>query len=150
FSFCAPVDQADYGCADPASNACQPPNAIGACQGGACAVGVCKTGYGDCNGMVSDGCETNLRTSNTDCGTCGNACTGGPTCQDGTCAATCGPPLTNCGGTCANLLTSVSHCGGCNVACPTPGPGLIAVCMNGSCTTQAACPPGQTLCVGAG
>jgi hypothetical protein len=46
----------------------------GACSGGACHVQQCTTGWGDCNGLYSDGCEADLATDNNNCGACGNQC----------------------------------------------------------------------------
>jgi Fibrinogen beta and gamma chains, C-terminal globular domain/Stigma-specific protein, Stig1 len=59
-----------------------------ACTGGACVVGACTTGFGNCNGTASDGCEVNLNTSVTHCGRCGNTCATGLTCVAGTCTST--------------------------------------------------------------
>ena len=41
------------------------------CNGGTC--GGCEPGWGDCNNNMSDGCETQLNSSN-NCGSCGNSC----------------------------------------------------------------------------
>ncbi|MDB4932297.1 MAG: uncharacterized protein JWM10_4781, partial [Myxococcaceae bacterium] len=48
------------------------PNATPACAAGACAA-VCASNYGDCDANVANGCETDLRTSPTNCGACGRA-----------------------------------------------------------------------------
>jgi hypothetical protein len=144
---CVPTDQPSYGCAAGASTCapCVVANAIAACAGGACAVGQCQTDFADCNQNPADGCEVNLRTSNSHCGTCGNACPGGTSCFDGSCLAAGGPPLSNCSGTWVNLVTSISNCGGCGKAC-TPGAGQIATCAGGSCVYNAACPAGLSTC----
>jgi len=47
----------------------------------------CALHLGDCNGTLADGCETNVASSNLNCGACNHACAGGETCQSGTCSA---------------------------------------------------------------
>ncbi len=65
------------------------------CMAGACRVGACNAGWGDCNGDPADGCETSLR-SFSHCGTCTRACVAGQGCNRmGACVAagsagTCG------------------------------------------------------------
>jgi putative Ig domain-containing protein/IPT/TIG domain-containing protein len=67
-------------------NVCpQTSNATESCVSGSCAVTTCSAGYGDCNHLASDGCETNLLTSNSNCGACGNACAAGQSCTNGSC-----------------------------------------------------------------
>jgi len=69
------------GCGD----VCAPTHAIPSCSAGSCAVAACDAGFGDCNGSVSDGCETDLTTAAA-CGVCGRACTGAtPDCVGGSC-----------------------------------------------------------------
>ncbi len=47
--------------------------------------------FADCDGVAANGCETDLRTDNSDCGACGNACSGAAgTCSAGVCLA-CNP-----------------------------------------------------------
>ena len=47
----------------------------------------CASGFGDCDGVASNGCEVNLLTSKPNCGTCGHHCTGGAlaSCCSGMC-----------------------------------------------------------------
>jgi alpha-tubulin suppressor-like RCC1 family protein len=47
---------------------------------------MCAAGVGDCNGDRSDGCETSLTNSATNCGMCGRTCGTGERCRDGACA----------------------------------------------------------------
>jgi hypothetical protein len=61
------------------------PNGVSACFGGNCVVSSCNSGYGNCNGSFSDGCEVNLSTSNSNCGACGTVCPLGKTCIGGVC-----------------------------------------------------------------
>ncbi len=57
-----------YSCKAPNETGC----AIGKCQ---CATGL----YGDCDGQVTDGCETRLNVDG-NCGACGKTCAGGQSC----------------------------------------------------------------------
>ncbi len=64
--------------------ACAPSHATGACAAGACAVATCEAGWGDCDGLASNGCEADLTASVAHCGRCSNACP-----ADGTGASAC-------------------------------------------------------------
>ncbi len=55
-------------------------NAEGLCTAGACTMGDCLPGFGDCD-TSGDSCETAL-TSTDNCGSCGNACSDGESCLD--------------------------------------------------------------------
>lgn len=59
------------------------PNAAAACTAGVCGL-TCATGFGNCDGNVTNGCETDTRTSALHCGTCGTACPSG-VCEAGVC-----------------------------------------------------------------
>jgi len=58
------------------------------CTAGVCD-SICRAGWGNCTQPVAptadDGCETAIDTD-TDCGSCGNVCTGRETCRAGLCA----------------------------------------------------------------
>ena len=111
-----------------------------ACQGDACSV-ACPPGYGNCDGMVANGCETNVGADNRHCGACGNACPGGQACVDGACRLTCSPGQRVCSGTCVNVQTDNRHCGACGQLC-----GAGTVCSSGACTST--CAGGTTACSG--
>jgi len=45
----------------------------------------CNPGFGDCDSLAANGCETSLNNDLDNCGTCGHQCTGGQTCVGGNC-----------------------------------------------------------------
>jgi hypothetical protein len=68
---------------------CALANALSTCTGSACAVSACTSGFGNCDGVASNGCEADLGNSAANCGTCGHACAGGQSCYAGACSSTC-------------------------------------------------------------
>lgn len=87
---------------------CSVTHGVPACVDGYCRVGACGTGYADCDGYLSNGCEVDLTTSASNCGRCGNVCPSGQTCVAGTCATrpppiTCGPRQAPRDGRCVPL-----------------------------------------------
>jgi hypothetical protein len=50
-----------------------------------CGIASCTRGWADCNHVVSDGCEVELKSSNSHCGTCDQVCGAGQNCIDGVC-----------------------------------------------------------------
>jgi RHS repeat-associated protein len=64
----------------------QHPERRGACVAGTCGVGTCDAGFGDCDGLAANGCETSLTSDDDNCGACGSVCDG--TCTGGLCAGT--------------------------------------------------------------
>lgn len=132
------------------------------------------TSDGNCDSNGSNGCETNLLTSNTNCGTCGNSCNAsistnsitGVDCDTGSCEVlTCGAGRADCNGTFGdgceiNTTNSSSHCGGCTTGPTTTWDGgnncSSAVNTNSitavSCTSSAcrvtACAAGRADCDG--
>lgn len=58
------------------------------CENQTCTVTSCDTGYGDCNGDPSDGCETNLVSNDEHCGACARDCSSvSATCTVDSCGA---------------------------------------------------------------
>jgi hypothetical protein len=45
----------------------------------------CNKWYGDCDGKPSNGCETDLKHDDKNCGSCGNECEYGEICALGFC-----------------------------------------------------------------
>lgn len=71
-------------------NACpMRPHSSVSCMAGAC-TDTCSTGYANCDGNASNGCEASLTDSTTHCGACGNACSLGQSCVAGVCTVTGG------------------------------------------------------------
>jgi len=114
-------------------------NATPACADGVC-IAACASGFGNCDGSVGNGCESNLRTSDAHCGACGQACTRPnalAVCGDGVCrVSTCVGGFADCNGSdfdgCeTNVLSSVTHCGTCGRSCQRPN--ATSQCANGTC-----------------
>jgi hypothetical protein len=100
------------------------PDTTFVCSQGKCA---CPTGQAACGGQCVP------LTTNQNCGSCGNACSGGKTCQGGVCA--CPQGLTDCEGVCLDLKDR-RNCGACGNVCP-----VGANCVDGKCI----CPEGTCL-----
>jgi hypothetical protein len=131
------------------TNACSTAGGAASCAAGACGI-TCAAGRGNCNTLVSDGCETNTNTAASHCGACGRACAlanATAACTAGACAiASCAAGWGDCDGAAsngceANLNTDTAHCGACPAACPAGN-----VCSMGACTLV--CAAGLTNCGG--
>jgi hypothetical protein len=114
----------------------QGPNATASCVGGACRL-ACDIGFGDCDGMPTNGCETALRSTALHCGRCGNACPERENarvfCSSGRCEFVCTTGFGDCDGMPANgceidLTSDTAHCGTCGRACPVEWE-----CVEGRC-----------------
>ncbi|MBP9197658.1 MAG: hypothetical protein KBF35_08325 [Saprospiraceae bacterium] len=114
----------------------------------------CANGFVDCNGMISDGCETNINTSVTNCGSCGMVCNlanAVSACSGGVCVISfCDPGFSDCNnnvtdGCEINLNTSPLNCGGCGLVCSLPN--AISGCSGGSCVISF-CNAGYSNCDG--
>ncbi len=107
---------------------CAPANATAVCAAGACSVGTCASGFGNCDASATNGCETNLNTSTSNCGACGTVCPGAGaantvvTCTATVCGSTCATGFGDCDGLSSNgcesnLATDSRNCGACGTAC---------------------------------
>ncbi|MEO8905087.1 MAG: hypothetical protein ABI488_21750 [Polyangiaceae bacterium] len=114
------------------------------CVNSVCAVASCNAGYANCTGGYADGCETNLISDVSNCGTCGKACAIGnamPKCENKVCKVnTCTAPFADCdanGTDCeTNTSTSTTNCGGCGargVNCSTDFANATGKCTASSC-----------------
>jgi hypothetical protein len=65
---------------------CENAHGTNNCLNGICSPS-CSSGYGNCDGIRTNGCETQLGTAS-NCASCGNACSSG-TCSNGVCISTC-------------------------------------------------------------
>jgi hypothetical protein len=62
------------------------PNALGSeCTVGKCVVSSCKSGYGDCDESVDNGCEADFRINANHCGSCSTKCPSGQVCYNSVC-----------------------------------------------------------------
>lgn len=133
-----------YGNCGTCGNVCTTANGTGTCAGGSCAVAGCNFGFSDCNGLASDGCETNIYTSVGNCGACGNACfiaNGVGMCSGGGCqVASCNAGWGNCDGNptngCeTNTTSDGNNCGSCGVSCASSCTGGVTgtMCSSGAC-----------------
>lgn len=137
-------------------NVCAYAHAIATCSTGSCVLGACATGYANCDGDPTNGCETDTASNAMHCGGCGRACTplhGVGACTRGACElAACSPGFANCdtlatNGCEASLFTDSLQCGACGRVCPgSTAPNTLARCDAGVCSS--ACVPGYGDCDG--
>ncbi len=122
------------------SNACNLAHSVERCVAGQCDIASCSGDWGNCDGNVGNGCETDTDRDVAHCGMCGRACnaTGGTaTCSNGNCGIVCLSSRGNCDGNVGNgcetnTTNTTAHCGGCGQACSTNG--AVPTCSNSSCT----------------
>jgi hypothetical protein len=98
------------------------------CEAGLCKP-VCDGTWGDCDGNPRNGCETDLLSSDHNCGGCGLVCgtanTASSVCSGGRCRLTCNPGFFDCNGDprdgCEANLAQVNTCNSCmqDADCPT-------------------------------
>lgn len=141
---CASTSNPAFGCEAAACGACaSSAHQTPGCDGNGACTTTCDTGFADCDGMASNGCETDTANDPSDCGTCGKACpgpTGQATCTSGACGLTCPAGFADCNANpadgCETSVTTTTHCGTCSKAC-TNGNGTTA-CTGGGCTPTCA------------
>ena len=117
--------------------------------------GLCSPGQTSCRGICRD-----LRTDNGNCGSCGNTCPSGQTCQNSGCILpgtatpvvstsapvtlvsdiSCSGRQTLCGNSCVDLFTDKKNCGVCGRTC-----GSQEICVSARCG-PACTKSGTSLC----
>jgi hypothetical protein len=116
---------------------CMLANAVPGCAMGNCTVASCNAGFGDCNGMAADGCESDILTDPQNCGGCTNACTlanATPGCAMGNCTiASCNAGFGDCNmnptdGCEVDFTSDNQNCGFCGNQCFGG-----SHCFNGGC-----------------
>lgn len=125
-------------------NRCTAPmSASSYCNLGICAFR-CNMGFGDCDMLAANGCETSLDTSAANCSACGAPCAltnAIPACMAGSCTvAGCTMGYDDCDAIPANgcerdIRSDREHCGLCGRAC-----GATEGCVMGSCVASCSAP----------
>lgn len=126
---------------------CSLANATASCSGGECAVASCSSGYGDCNGDGSDGCEVYLLGIDVNnCGTCRNKCdrpanANEGICKNGKCGyGHCNSGYDDCNGNASDgcevylLGKDVNNCGKCKTTCNLAH--ANSACSSGECVIE--------------
>jgi alpha-tubulin suppressor-like RCC1 family protein len=109
------------------------------CTNGACGYAACLPNFGDCNKMVSDGCERDLASDIFNCGMCLKNCpvpahTTAAACANGACGyAACVANYADCDknpatGCESSVLSDGNNCGKCGTVC-------VSACKGGVCGT---------------
>jgi hypothetical protein len=124
---------------------CNFANANETCPAGVCGIGSCSSGFANCDGVTTNGCEANLGSTSNSL-SCGNVCTfpnGFAACTGAGCLlSVCDVDFGNCDGNAANgcesnLGTDDLNCGSCGYdGNYVPPGGLIPVprsCVGGTC-----------------
>ena len=139
-------------CADPSSDvsncggcgmACMLQNVMGPmCVTSICAFTKCNPGFGDCDLIPTNGCETNIGMDPKNCGGCGMACGPFPNAIPGCAVAsctimTCMKGFADCDGAVKNgcevdTFNDVKNCNGCGNVCPNVINGVPG-CTLGKC-----------------
>jgi hypothetical protein len=72
------------------------PNGSAQCSSGSCSIKACDSGYRDCNGQFTNGCETSITDDLLNCGGCGLKCPPNSTCNAELCTSQIGYPIKDC------------------------------------------------------
>ncbi len=122
-------------------NPCSLANAVEGCENSTCTIEACESGFGNCDGKVATGCETDLASDVDHCGGCGLPCPpfdhGTPECAAASCALVgCDAGFGDCDGNEANgcetsTTDSTQHCGACGAGCLLDN--AAATCFAGEC-----------------
>lgn len=143
-------NDADASQAEPCETPCENAHGSATCETGTCVI-ACETGYADCDGDVSNGCEADIANQSLSCGACTLSCTnpnGESLCSGGLCTPSCAANFADCDGDPANGceadLGSVESCGACAIGCSNAH-GTTS-CVAGACASV--CAAGYADCDG--
>jgi hypothetical protein len=116
-------------------------NGTPGCAASNCGIGSCNNGFDNCDGNITNGCETNINTSIAHCSGCGKPC---PTYANASAKCTtgmCGMGACNAGYLDCNMNSmdgcekngnnDNNNCGQCGKVCTSP-----QFCSNGTCITD--------------
>jgi hypothetical protein len=122
------------------SSACNTANGTASCSAGQCAI-TCLANYGNCDNVVTNGCEVDLTRTVANCASCGHVCpnttNGTAVCDKSVCGVSnCTAPYGDCDGNATNGCESdtskdVQNCGSCGTACSLPH--ATVACGGGAC-----------------
>jgi stigma-specific protein Stig1 len=140
---CADLATDPYNCGR-CGTACVEAHASASCTMGACALGECNRGFGDCDQDPANGCETDLHLDLRNCGACKRTCDfphGVPGCANGCYLASCVFGFDDCNGDpgdgCeTSTVSDPKNCGGCNHSCPAVAHAKV-FCSFGGCAISA-------------
>ncbi len=146
--------RSDNGSCGACGDACSFANGVGQCNAGTCELVGCASGFANCDGDDTNGCETDTTSDVGDCGACGIVCSDNnatPVCNNSVCEiGSCDSNFADCNlspadGCEINLLSDVSNCNACNAVCTVPSG--TPSCIGGACTVDD-CSTGTANCDG--
>ena len=123
-------------------------NAQPKCVNRTCVIDYCLGTFRDCNGNVSDGCETDTSNSVDNCGGCGSSfkcsvANGTAKCENSICGiASCNTGYKDCkngysDGCETNTTNDVNNCGNCGTICNIPPYAQSVACQSSTCKITA-------------
>ena len=121
--------------------ACNLAHATAGCANSACTIAACASGYTDCDGLASTGCEVNTGGDVLNCGGCGTICSTNNIARNcnGACNGTCNTGFGDCNsnkqsdGCEVNLTSNVNNCAVCGHACTLTTNVASTTCSSSAC-----------------
>jgi hypothetical protein len=108
------------------------PNGSLLCQNGSLFL-VCNSGFADCDGSTSNGCEVSLDSDSSNCGACNNVCPPGTSCQNGSCVPLNGSACDDGNPYTINDVFNNGVCFGTPLNCDDGDPCTDDLCIGGDC-----------------